>query len=100
MRDVALSQRNIVFPDTAANEARFFRNLISGKLSAVQGIGLILFCGIVAGPILYMAKGMISAVGALFLGGCGAAFLLLRWKVRRAIREPRISRNRGVTLSG
>lgn len=87
MRDLELRQRNIVFPDTAANEARFWRNLISGKLSAVQVIGIILYCGIVAEAILYMAKGMTSLVGLLFLGGCGAFFLLLRWRVRRALKD-------------
>jgi len=84
MRDVELSQRNVVFPDTAANEARFWRNIISGKLTTVQIIGVVLCCGIVAGPILYMAKQMISIFGLLFLGGCGAAFLLLRWRVQKA----------------
>lgn len=87
MRDVELRQRNIVFPDTAANEARFWRNLISGKLSAIQVIGIVLYCGIVAGPILYMAKEMTSIAGLLFLGGCGAAFLLLCWGIRRALKD-------------
>ncbi len=31
-RDVSNSQRNIVFPDTVQNEARFYRNLLSGKI--------------------------------------------------------------------
>lgn len=41
-RDVDDRQRNIVFPDTAANESRFWRNLISGrrKLSVTQIIGI------------------------------------------------------------
>ncbi|HEX6802136.1 MAG TPA: hypothetical protein VF133_00520 [Terriglobales bacterium] len=68
MRDVELSQRNIVFPDTAANEARFWRTLISGKLTTVQVIGVVFYCGLVAGAIWDMAKGMFSIVELLFLG--------------------------------
>jgi hypothetical protein len=30
-KDLVQSQRNIVFPDTAANEARFWRNILSDK---------------------------------------------------------------------
>ena len=45
VRDVDARQRNVVFPDTAANEARFWRNLYEGKqkLTAVQAAGLALF---------------------------------------------------------
>jgi hypothetical protein len=41
-QDVDARQRNIIFPDTAANEARFWRNLIArkGRLTVVQWIGL------------------------------------------------------------
>ena len=41
-RDVINRQRNIVFPDTAENEARFWRNVLSGKrpLTVAQKIGL------------------------------------------------------------
>ena len=43
-RDIDLRQRNVVFPDTAANETRFWRNIISGqqKLGITQVIGIIL----------------------------------------------------------
>ena len=87
MRDVELRQRNIVFPDTAANEARFWRNIISGKLTTVQIIGVIVYAGAVAALTWLTAKEMISIVGLLFLGGCGAAFLLLRWRVRKALAD-------------
>lgn len=86
MRDVELSQRNTVFPDTAANEARFWRNLISGKqrISTVQVIGIVLICGVPALPAIRdVLKLTTSIVGWLFLGGCGAGFLLLRWRVRK-----------------
>ena len=40
-KDVAARQRNIVFPDTVANEARFWRTVIQGKrqLKAFQLVG-------------------------------------------------------------
>lgn len=42
LQDVEQRQRNVVFPDTAANEARFWRNLVEdkGKLTAVQKVGV------------------------------------------------------------
>src|SRR4051812_27821757 len=44
LRDVEASQRNTVFPDTADNERRFWKNVLSGKrpLSLVQAVGLFL----------------------------------------------------------
>jgi|SRR6185437_4938165 len=95
MRDVELSQRNIVFPDTAANEARFWRNFGSRKLSAVQVVGFILICAILVYPVWRMAKEMTSLVGLLFLAGCGACFLLLRWRVSKvgsAARRPPLTK--------
>lgn len=89
MRDVELSQRNIVFPDTASNEARFWRNLLSDKrpLSTAQLMFILLVCGLLAMPVWDMLKAMTSIVGWLFFAACGAMFLLLRWAVRRALRE-------------
>jgi ABC-type bacteriocin/lantibiotic exporter with double-glycine peptidase domain len=42
LQDLTDRQRNIVFPDTAANEARFWRNLFNGtrSLSGVQFAGI------------------------------------------------------------
>src|SRR5262249_46570361 len=50
MREVELSQRNTVFPDTVSNEARFWRNIISGKqpVSAALVVFAVLVCGILA----------------------------------------------------
>jgi len=38
LRDIEKRQRNVVFPDTVNNEARFWRNIIEGKqrLTVVQ----------------------------------------------------------------
>ena len=42
LRDVDARQRNIVFPDTAHNEARFWRNIYEskGRLTTIQRIGV------------------------------------------------------------
>jgi hypothetical protein len=38
LQDIEARQRNVVFPDTVNNEARFWRNIIEGKqkLSTVR----------------------------------------------------------------
>jgi hypothetical protein len=55
LQDIEARQRNIVFPDTVNNEARFWRNIIEGKqrLTVVQkvGIGLV---GLTAGAIVFL----------------------------------------------
>ena len=42
--DLLNRQRNIVFPDTVLNEARFFRNVVSGQipLNLTQRLGVLL----------------------------------------------------------
>ena len=42
MQDVHARQRNIVFPDTVNNEARFWRNICEGRqqLTVMQGVGV------------------------------------------------------------
>ncbi len=44
LRDINARQRNIVFPDTANNEGRFWRNVIDGhqRLNFVQKFGIFL----------------------------------------------------------
>lgn len=45
LRDIEERQRNVVFPDTVNNEARFWRNIIQGKqrLTVVQRVGIGIF---------------------------------------------------------
>ena len=44
LNDINARQRNIVFPDTANNEGRFWRNIINGhqRLNFVQKFGILL----------------------------------------------------------
>ena len=89
MREIELSQPNPVLPNTASNETRFWRDIISAKqrFSAVHIVVFVLVCGILAAPVWDILKAMRSLFGWLFLAGCGALFLLLRWRVRKALAD-------------
>ena len=97
-QDIDARQRNIVFPDTAANEARFWRNLISGRwhLTVTQRVGLALLCFGLAisafipvfwGHKIYgsWARAFESAGIDWFLGAAflGVFLLLFNWSLRR-----------------
>jgi hypothetical protein len=58
LRDIDARQRSAVFPETAANEARFWRNLIEGKqkLTPLQTVGLLL-TGLTALALVGMTAG-------------------------------------------
>jgi hypothetical protein len=102
-RDIEMRQRNIVFPDTLRNEARGWRGLLTSKepLSVVQVVGMLMM---LLGVPLVMVKlaltqfhntsgNGVSRVVAGFGGYviylliCGALFLLLRWRVRKALAD-------------
>ena len=58
LQDIEARQRNVVFPDTVNNEARFWRNIIEGKqkLSTVQTVGvglMVLAIGLLAFMITF-----------------------------------------------
>jgi hypothetical protein len=105
-QDVIARQRNVVFPDTVQNEGRFWRNLASGKqkLTIVQAIGIALFslpliCIFWSDAALrfrFAASGStfdrlapIFVDWAIILGLFVVFFLLLRWRVRRALLSGR-----------
>ncbi len=50
-RDIENRQRNVVFPNTAENEARFWRNLSDRKWNGVVVAGLVLVCLTLAGAL-------------------------------------------------
>jgi hypothetical protein len=89
--DIENRQRNVVFPDTALNEARFWRNVGNQSWTPATKIGLgILAVGfgafvvrvvvalVVEGVALRMALGMLLIWGPIF----GA----VAWATRRALR--------------
>jgi len=102
MKDVRERQRNVVFPDTLRNEVSGWRRLMTSKqpLSIVQtvGIGLLFLAMGVVLWVVISDKLRRSAGSSFFdrvFGGfgdwivlfaiLGAFFLLLRWRVRRAL---------------
>jgi hypothetical protein len=88
MRDVNSRQRNIVFPDAAVNEARFWRNVISGKrsLTAVQVIGIVTICAVLILPVWDIVHALRRSLAAwLFIALMVALFTLLRWRTRKAL---------------
>ena len=114
-RDIEMRQRNIVFPDTLLNETRGWRSLITSKepLSVLQVVGLLVLYLSVLG-LLFAAGDValtqfqntagtgVSRVVAGFGGYvilvvlCGAVFLLLRWRVQKALagahKRPRVAK--------
>ena len=65
LRDIDARQRNIVFPDTASNEGRFWRNVVSGKqkLTGVQVAGIAIVFLALAGAFYGYASLQMSMSG-------------------------------------
>ena len=101
-QDVSARQQNVVFPDTVRNEGRLWRNLKSEKqkLTIVQAIGIALILLVCASifwsdasmRFRHAASGsiinrLVAAFGwwVIILGLFGLFFVLLRWRVRRAL---------------
>lgn len=103
-QDIEARQRNVVFPDTVQNETRFWRNIMGAKqrLTLVQiiGVGLLyILMGVIlwsdaaeryrfaaSGSVWDRLKAAFGIWGVLF-AAFGVLFLILRWRVRRALRE-------------
>ena len=100
-RDIEDRQRGIVFPDTARNEARFWRNLADGPWKASTLIGMtvlaiFVFTGLAVFVVASFESGLITGltliVGTLFFAGL--LFAAIRWGTRRALRDIRTSRTK------
>jgi len=104
LRDIEMRQRNVVYPDTLRNETRGWRNLITSKepLSVLQVVGLLLLHSAVLSVLFLMGYAaieqfhstsgsvlnrIVAALGpwVIIVFLCGAVFLLLRWRIRRAL---------------
>jgi|ERR1017187_1904225 glucan phosphoethanolaminetransferase (alkaline phosphatase superfamily) len=99
LRDVDARQRNVVFPDTAANEARFWRNLYEGKqpLTTTKIVFLVVFAIIVLvllialpfswGNEIYnsLTTRIVSATLEVVFALCflGCFLLLVKWGTQR-----------------
>jgi hypothetical protein len=103
MRDIQSRQRNIVFPDTTQNEARFWRNLGNPAFNTPAKIGLGVFAAWVLGILIVVvaelrldnswAQHLASVVlGLLFV--FGPIFGAIAWATNRALRRVGITRKR------
>jgi hypothetical protein len=84
-------------PDTARNEATFWRNIISGKrhltIAQITGIGIMWVA--MGFPLWALLKWMRYSLFAwVALGLCGAGFLLLRWGTLKALSNTERRSNR------
>ena len=103
LHDIEARQRNIVFPDTANNEGRFWRNIAEGKrrLTAAQRVGIgILGLAVVAlaygitfagnnplSPDFSWGKLLVTGINWLIAFGILAVFLLLFRVSQRSTRK-------------
>jgi hypothetical protein len=100
MRDLENRQRNVVFPDTVQNEARFWRNLGSTSWKTSTKIGLSLLAVIVGGRLAFLAveilregfRSTLVALAILFLVWA-PIFSGLAWAVRRNLKKIEKQRN-------
>ena len=97
--DVDSRQRSSVYPDTLANEVRFWRNLGSQRLSTTQKIGLAILAVFFGGFLVRLSLAVMQAglalkvlVGILFLWG--PIFAGIAWGTRKALRELAARKNK------
>jgi hypothetical protein len=92
LQDIDARQRNVVFPDTVQNEARFWRNLGKGPSSTSARSGLVvlaIFVFVWAAIILVATYkvGVIWEFGLGMLLFCGSLFGAIAWATRRSLRN-------------
>ena len=91
LRDVDARQRNIVFPDTVTNEARFWRNLYEskGRLTIIQRVGLVVMAFLVAVMVIVVSFVWQIGIFEWIFGGTvlGAFLLIVKWGTRRLGRS-------------
>jgi hypothetical protein len=93
-QDIEARQRNVVFPDTVQNEARFWRNLKETPWTTSTKIGVAILAffvggGIVAILVATLQQGIWTAL-ALAAGMLlifGPIFALIAWATRRSLRN-------------
>ena len=98
LEDLEQRQRNIVFPDTRDNGARFWQDILNRKnYTIVQCVGIALMCFIVLGLIFVTFRDPVtgfswqSIVGGTLIVLAGALFLAiflmaLSWSISRDAR--------------
>ena len=101
LRDVDARHRNVVFPDTAQNEARFWRNLRTGNLTVAQRVGLAILAVMVLTIFVSTTLAIAEDTGGSLVSrilvatvewGCafgliGIFMLLMKWGTSRQGRK-------------
>jgi len=97
LRDIEERQRNVVFPDTVQNEARFWRNLQDSPRKALTTIGLAVLAIFVASYLTVFSVATIQAhkfwafvLAALLVWG--PIFAAITLATRRTLRNIEKSR--------
>jgi high-affinity Fe2+/Pb2+ permease len=91
-RDIEDRQRNVVFPDTVQNEARFWRNIGNQRWTPTTVIGLAILALFAGGflavyVIASVQEGVALKVGLTALLIWGPIFGAIAWATRRALRN-------------
>jgi hypothetical protein len=99
MQDIDNRQRNVVFPDTVQNEARFWRNLGNTPWKTSTKIGISLIAVFIGAWITFLAatalrEGVVPILVALVLVW-GPIFSGLAWAVRRNLKKIEKNRKNG-----
>jgi len=100
-QDIDARQRNVVFPDTVQNEARFWRNLGNQSWTPVTKVGLALLGLFVFGLLVRFIIAVVQVgvapalrfIVVLFLIW-GPIFLAIAWATRRALRNISLSKRK------
>jgi hypothetical protein len=90
--DVNARQRNIVFPDTVENEARFWRNVGKQPFTATTKVGLALLALLGWGLLIRFSiwmyqEGTFWAIVSAMALFWGPIFGALAWATRRTLRR-------------
>jgi len=100
-RDIPARQRNVVFPDTVQNEARFWRNLGNQPWTPTTRIGLAILSVFIFGllgrlVIAAFQEGVGFALRTVLvvLAIWGPIFIAIAWAARRALRTINYSRRK------
>lgn len=97
LQDIEARQRNVVFPDTVQNEARFWRNLGKQPFTTSTKVGLALLAILGWGffAFILFATFQEGVTWAFTLGMilfCGPIFGAIAWATRRSLRSIENSR--------
>jgi hypothetical protein len=98
-QDVRDRQRNVVFPQTLANETRLWRHILDGKTTPLTWVGLAVLGIFVFGFMVGFLK-ILSDAGGLWQGAIetvlivGPIFGLIVWATRHNLRSLERSRHK------